>query len=109
VPNHVENRRLLLNEYLQSVPAGRSSPQGHPSAKDRRNQNGKTRRIPALEVMLRRLVNDAMRSDPNAIRLLVSLIDRYSDSPEAFNAKNVTGTVVILPSNGREILERKPE
>jgi hypothetical protein len=62
-------------------------------------------------VMLRRLANDAMRSDPNAnaIRLLLSLIDRYSDSPEAFNAKNVTGTVVILPSNGREILERKPE
>ena len=68
-------------------------------------ENGKTRRIPALEVMLRRLVNDAMRGDPNAIRLLFSLIDRYSDSPEAFNAKNVTGTVVILPGNGREILE----
>jgi hypothetical protein len=72
-------------------------------------ENGKTRRIPALEVMLRRLANDAMRSDPNAIRLLLPLIDRYSDSPEAFNAKNVTGTVVILPSNGREKLERKPE
>src|ERR1700730_9005195 len=69
-------------------------------------ENGKTRRIPALEVMLRRLANDAMRSDPNAIRLLLALIDRYSDSPDA---NNVTGTVVILPSNGREILERKPE
>ena len=69
-------------------------------------ENGKTRRIPALEVMLRRLANDAMRSDPNARRLLLSLIDRYSDSPDA---KNVTGTVVILPSNGREILERRPE
>ena len=72
-------------------------------------ENGKTRRIPALEVMLRRLANGAMRSDPNAIRLLLPLTDRYSDSPEAFNAKNVTGTVVILPSNGRENLERKPE
>src|ERR1700716_1452267 len=68
--------------------------------------NGKTRRIPALEVMLRRLANDAMHSDPHARRLLVSLIDRYSDSPDA---NNVTGTVVILPSNGREIIERKPE
>ena len=68
-------------------------------------ENGKTRRIPALEVMLRRLANDAMRSDPNAIRLLLPLIDRYSDSLEAFNAKNVTRTVVILPSNGRETLE----
>ena len=69
-------------------------------------ENGKTRRIPALEVMLRRPANDAMRGDPHARRLLLPLNDRYSDSPDA---KNVTGTVVILPSNGREILERKPE
>jgi Family of unknown function (DUF5681) len=46
-------------------------------------ENGKTRRIPALEVMLRRLANDAMRSDPKAIKLLLSLVDRYGDSPEA--------------------------
>ncbi|MGC2222184.1 MAG: DUF5681 domain-containing protein [Methylocella sp.] len=45
-------------------------------------ENGKTRRIPALEVMLRRLANDAMRSDPRAMKLLLALIDRYSDSPE---------------------------
>jgi len=45
-------------------------------------ENGKTRRIPALEVMLRRLANDAMRSDPRAVKLLLALIDRYSDSPE---------------------------
>jgi hypothetical protein len=56
-----------------------------------------------------RRFESAMRSDPHAIRLLFPLIDRYSDSPEAFNANNVPGTVVILPSNGREILERKPE
>ena len=30
-------------------------------------ENGKTRRISALEVMLRRLVNDAMRSDPRVL------------------------------------------
>src|SRR3984893_7846269 len=46
-------------------------------------ENGKTRRISALEVMLRRLVNDAMRSDPRALKLLLSLVDRYGDSPEA--------------------------
>ena len=46
-------------------------------------ENGKTRRIPALEVMLRRLANDAMRSDPRAIKLLLSLVDRYGDLPEA--------------------------
>jgi hypothetical protein len=37
---------------------------------------------PALEVMLRRLINDAMRSDPRAVKLLLSLVDRYEDSPE---------------------------
>jgi hypothetical protein len=46
-------------------------------------ENGKTRRMSALEVMLRRLVNDAMRSDPRALKLLLSLVDRYGDSPEA--------------------------
>jgi hypothetical protein len=44
-------------------------------------ESGKTRRIPALEVMLRRLVNDAMRGDQRAIKLLLLLVDRYSDSP----------------------------
>jgi hypothetical protein len=45
-------------------------------------ENGKTRRIPALEVILRRLTNDAMRSDPRAIKLLLSLVDRYGESPQ---------------------------
>jgi hypothetical protein len=43
-------------------------------------ENGKTRRIPALEVMLRRLANDAMRNDPGALKLVLSLVDRYADS-----------------------------
>jgi hypothetical protein len=33
--------------------------------------------------MLRRLANDAMRSDPRAMKLLLSLVDRYGDSLEA--------------------------
>jgi Family of unknown function (DUF5681) len=45
-------------------------------------EGGKTRRIPVLEVMLRRLANDAMRSDQRAIKLLLSLVDRYAESPE---------------------------
>jgi hypothetical protein len=45
-------------------------------------ENGKTRRIPTIEVMFRRLANDAMRSDPRAMKLLLSLVDRYADSPE---------------------------
>lgn len=45
-------------------------------------ENGRTRRIPTLEVMLRRLANDAMRSDQKAIKLLLSLADRYAELPE---------------------------
>ena len=46
-------------------------------------ENGKTRRMPALEVMLRRLVNDAMRGERNAMKLLLSFVDRYADTAEA--------------------------
>jgi hypothetical protein len=46
-------------------------------------ENGKTRRVRALEVMLRRLANDAMRSEPAALKLMLSLYDRYGESPEA--------------------------
>jgi hypothetical protein len=45
-------------------------------------ENGRTRRIPVLEVMFRRLANDAMRSDQRAIKLLLSLVDRYAESSE---------------------------
>jgi hypothetical protein len=40
-------------------------------------ENGKTRRMSVFEVMFRRLANDAMRSDPRAVKLLLSLVDRY--------------------------------
>ena len=46
-------------------------------------EKGRTRRISALEVMLRRLANDAMRTDLRALKLTLSLVDRYGDSPEA--------------------------
>jgi hypothetical protein len=45
-------------------------------------ENGKTRRLPALEVILRRLANDAMRSEPRALKLLLALYDRYGESAE---------------------------
>ena len=45
-------------------------------------ENGRTRRLPALEVILRRLANDAMRSEPRALKLLLGLYDRYGESPE---------------------------
>ena len=46
-------------------------------------ENGRTRRLPALEVILRRLANDAMRSEPRSLKLLLALYDRYGESPEA--------------------------
>jgi hypothetical protein len=42
----------------------------------------KTRRLPVLEVMLRRLVNEAMRGDQKAMKLLISLVERYRESPD---------------------------
>ena len=33
--------------------------------------------------MLRRLANDAMRNDPRAMKLVLSLIDRYAEAPES--------------------------
>jgi hypothetical protein len=45
-------------------------------------KNGKTCRIPAIEAMFRRLANEAMR-EPRAMKLLLSLIERYGASPEA--------------------------
>jgi hypothetical protein len=44
-------------------------------------ESGKTRRISVLEAMILRLANEAMRSDPGAVKLLLALNDRYSDSP----------------------------
>ena len=46
-------------------------------------ESGKTRRVPAIEGMLRRLANDALRGDAGTVKLLLSLVDRYGDSPEA--------------------------
>ncbi len=40
-------------------------------------ENGKTRKMSALEVMLRRLFADAMRGDVKALKLVLSLTDRY--------------------------------
>ncbi|WP_018409329.1 DUF5681 domain-containing protein [Methylocystis rosea] len=46
-------------------------------------ENGKTRWMSTLEVMFRRLVRDALRSDARAMKLLLSLVDRYCNSPES--------------------------
>lgn len=45
-------------------------------------ENGRTRRLPALEIMLRRLANDAMRGEQRAIKFLLSLLDHYGASPQ---------------------------
>jgi Family of unknown function (DUF5681) len=63
-------------------------------------ENGRTRRLPAVEVMLRRLANDAMRNEPRALKLMLSLIDRYADTPET------TEPIERELAEDREILAR---
>jgi len=46
-------------------------------------ENGRTKKMPALEVMLRRLANDAMRNDPTALKTVLMLVDRYGESGES--------------------------
>jgi hypothetical protein len=38
-------------------------------------ESGKTRKVPAIKGMLRRLVNDALRDDAGAMKLLLSRVD----------------------------------
>lgn len=47
------------------------------------NEAGRPKRLQALEVMIRRLTNDAMRGDQRAIKLLMAFYDRYGGTPEA--------------------------
>jgi len=65
-------------------------------------ENGKIRHLPALEVMLRRAFNDAMRSGPGAQKFFFSLIDRYADLNET---AVVPDTDEVLAED-REILAR---
>ena len=46
-------------------------------------ENGKTRRVPILEVILRRVARDAMQGDPKAIQLSFSLLARYAGSAQS--------------------------
>src|SRR5262245_1954748 len=45
-------------------------------------ENGKTRRLPVLEIMLRRLANEAMRGEQRSIKFLLSLLEHYGDSSQ---------------------------
>jgi hypothetical protein len=63
-------------------------------------ENGRKRRIPALEVVLCRLRNDAMQGDPRALKLVLSLVDRYAEAPDA--AASIEG----LLAEDQIILER---
>ena len=60
--------------------------------------NGKTRKVPALEVALLRLTNGAMKGEPGALKLLFALVDRYGQSAE------VTLAIEELLAEDREIL-----
>jgi hypothetical protein len=63
-------------------------------------EGGKTRRVSAIEGMLRRLRNDALRGDAGAVKLLLALLDRYKDAPES------EIKLVDVLAEDREILEQ---
>jgi hypothetical protein len=46
-------------------------------------ENGKTRRVTALEAMMRRLRNDALRGDAKAMKLSIELMRRRSETNES--------------------------
>jgi hypothetical protein len=45
-------------------------------------ENGRTRRLPVLEIMLRRLANEAMRGEQRSIKFLLMLLEHYGDSSQ---------------------------
>ncbi len=65
-------------------------------------ENGKTRRMPALEVMLRRLTNEAVQNDQGAQKLIFTLMERYGDPTETTIAPNRNEVL----AEDQEILER---
>jgi hypothetical protein len=61
-------------------------------------ENGKTRRVTALEAMALRLRNDALRGDARAIKLSVELMRRHAETDES------TVQFEELQAQDREIL-----
>jgi hypothetical protein len=45
-------------------------------------ENGRSRRISRLDVLLHQLTNDAMRGDPRALKLLMEFLNRYGAEVE---------------------------
>jgi hypothetical protein len=58
--------------------------------------------MPALEVMLRRLTNEAIQNDQGALKLLFTLMERYADLTETTIAPNRNEVL----AEDQEILER---
>jgi hypothetical protein len=63
-------------------------------------ENGKSRSIPLLDVILRRLAADAARSDAAAMRLLMSLLERHA------RADATEGSADDMSADDRRILAR---
>ena len=43
-------------------------------------EGGRQRKMPMQELIVRRLVNDAARGNPRALKLLFALMERYGDA-----------------------------
>ena len=74
-------------------------------------ENGKTRKLPALEVILRRLINDAMKGDKGAVKLGLALHDRYGQPMEKsihleemlIEDKKILANFLKAPSKAKKI------
>jgi hypothetical protein len=54
-------------------------------------ENGRSRRISRLDVMLRQLANDAMRGDQRAIKLLLEFLHRYgAEAKESVRSEDLS-------------------
>ena len=58
--------------------------------------------MPALEVMLRRLTNEAVKNDQSALKLIFTLMERYADLTETTIAPNRNEVL----AEDQEILDR---
>lgn len=63
-------------------------------------EHGKTRRVPALEAILHRALDDGLRGDKGAVKLVLALAERYGESWET------TLNLDDMQAEDREILAR---
>jgi hypothetical protein len=76
------------------------------------NENGQRRQISKREAMFTQLANKAAQGDPRAIQTVLresEKLDRHNEKVSEEAQARLMGTVVVLPDNGRDPLDREEE